>query len=459
MAMGSKLLIVGLAAVSLGVFTLEMTLDAGGILGRRRAVGGVTVDAAGLVRAATVEEKTELRNLLRAALDAPRNEMTEAAEMRMISLKRLQQAIVESRQTGGPLPDEITLLAGLQRVEYLFVDEDNHDLILAGPAEPWKLAEDGSIVGTISGGASLYLDDLVVALRSVESARREGISCSIEPTAEGRRRLKQLLSRVQLRPGQNPAMLEPAMREAFGPQQIILTGVPSDSRYALTMVAADYQMKRVAMALTDPSVPGLPSYLDMARNVRHTAAQNPRWWMACDYDALTRTEDGMAWKISGQGVKTLTDQDIVAADGSVSEAGIVDPTAARWAALMTEHYGKLSKQMPIFQDLRNLMDLTVVATLIRQERLAEKAGLDLALLLDANDTVELVSFPTPQAVSPECSFVRTRGGVIATASGGVDINAFEVVERQFLDESIREVHGQALAANSQRWWWDRAAAE
>ena len=37
------------------------------------------------------------------------------------------------------------------------------------------------------------------------------------------------------------------MREAFGPQTIQLTGVPTDSRFARTMVAADYEMKRVAM--------------------------------------------------------------------------------------------------------------------------------------------------------------------------------------------------------------------
>ncbi len=39
------------------------------------------------------------------------------------------------------------------------------------------------------------------------------------------------------------------MREAFGPQLIKLTGVPSDSHFAQTLVAADYQMKRIGMGL------------------------------------------------------------------------------------------------------------------------------------------------------------------------------------------------------------------
>ena len=33
-----------------------------------------------------------------------------------------------------------------------------------------------------------------------------------------------------------------AMREAFGPQQVKLNGVPTDSRYARVLVAADFRM-------------------------------------------------------------------------------------------------------------------------------------------------------------------------------------------------------------------------
>ena len=455
MAQGSKLIVVGLVGLTLAAIALESTSTAG--FGRRgRSVGGVMVDPSGFLRNATVEETQELHNLARVALDRPRGDLAEAADLRMVSLRGLQQAILQARREGRSLPDDVALLAGLQRVAYLFLDPDRQDVILAGPAEPWKLADDGSIVGAASGGATLRLDDLVVALRSVENARREGISCSIEPTAEGRRRLQKLLSGVQLRPGQNPALLEPAMREAFGPQQVILTGVPHDSRYALTMVAADYQMKRIAMALHDPQVPGLPSYLAMARNVRHGGGENPRWWLAGDYDAVVRTADGSAWQIRGPGVKVMTEQDLVSADGQVTESGRVSPTAARWAEKMTEHYGALSKRMPVFQELRNLMDLTLMATLIRQEGLAEKVNLDLSLLLGESDTIELASYPVPKAVAPECSFVRTRGGVIATASGGVDINAFQILRDQTSeDDAAAPLRQQALAAaQAGRWWWD-----
>ena len=445
-----------LTTVSLSVLTLASYAHAGGIVGNNQAVGGVMIDAEGMVRAATVVEQQEVANLIRVALDAPQGDLAEAVQMRMISLKGLQQAVAENRQQGGPLPESISLLAGLQRIEFVFVDQENNDIVLGGPAEPWKLAEDGSIVGAVTGGATLRLDDLIVALRAVDNARNGGISCSIEPTAEGRHRLQQLLRRVNLRPGQNPAYLEPAMREAFGPQQIRLTGVPTDSRYARTMVAADFQMKRVAMALTNSPVAGLPSYLQLARNANHSAAENPRWWMACNYDALSRTKDGLAWKLSGQGVKTLTEQEIVKADGNVEGAGRAGKLAQKWADMMTAHYNQLAREMPIFGDLRNLMDLSVVATLIVQEDLADKAGLELSLLLEDNPTVEFASYATPKTVEPQSSFVRGRAGWIVTASGGVQVNAFEVVENQKTDASIADVRAAALASNeNKRWWWNR----
>ena len=41
-------------------------------------------------------------------------------------------------QANQPLPDEVKYLAGLQRVQYVFVDPETKDVILAGPAEGWQ---------------------------------------------------------------------------------------------------------------------------------------------------------------------------------------------------------------------------------------------------------------------------------------------------------------------------------
>ncbi len=442
--------------ITLGMLGLVATVH-GGLagIGQQRAVGGVMIDAAGVVRTATVDEKRELSEVVADHLMAAEGDLNEATELRMVSLSGLQDALLASVRSGEPIAAEVEFMAGLQRIDFVFVDEAKHDIVIAGPAEPWKMLGDGSVVGTVTGGATMRLADFLVAMRSVEQARNGGISCSIEPTPEGRRRLQTMLRRVKLRPGDNPIALEAAMKEAFGPQMIQLTGVPADSRYARTMVAADFEMKRVAMGLAPSPVAGLPSYLEMARNASHGGGQNPRWWMACDYEAMTKSEDGLAWKLSGGRVKTMTEQDLVAADGSVAGAGKVDKLAQAWADKMTASYDEIAKQIPVFADLENIMDLTVVATLIVQEGLAERAGVNFSELSQSGGVVETTSYAIPRSVDPQCSFIHGRAGWVVTASGGVDINAFSIVQNQTTETAMAQTRTNALAASSDRWWWNK----
>ncbi|EMI44547.1 DUF1598 domain-containing protein [Rhodopirellula sp. SWK7] len=448
---------VGLACLTfvLSLSVASSTAEAGLGLGQSSAVGGVMIDPEGNVRAATPQEAKEMAELVRAAIQGPVGELAEVTDKRVISLARLQQALREMHETGGRIDDETAFLAGLQRIEYVVVDKENNDLLLVGPAEPWEVRADGAVVGKNSGGSVLRLDDLVTAFRSVEAARRDGgIRCSIEPTAEGRQRLRGFLKNVKLRPGQNPAFLEAGMREAFGPQMITLDGVATDSRFARTLVAADFEMKRIAMALTESPVRGLPSYLEMAKNKRQSAAQSPRWWMACNYDPVARDADGQVWKISGQGVKTMTEEDIVAADGSVASDGRQDPLALKWANTMTEKFDALAKERPVFRDLRNVMDLSVVATLITQENLDQQSGIDLNVLRGGDSLIETASFDMPKSLTPQCSFIHGRAGWTVTASGGVSINAFGIVDNQVEQPELKTLVSVSSASDSDRWWWD-----
>ncbi|MGV3483964.1 MAG: DUF1598 domain-containing protein [Planctomycetaceae bacterium] len=439
-----------LLAVALVVFAASDCFAQTGF-GSQRAVGGVVVDTNGVIRSATVDERSKTLAAMRQSVRAAAGELAEPSELRMISLAKLQAALVEAEASGQPLPDEMRYLAGLQRVEYLFVYPEQNDIVIAGPAEPWVVRDDASVVGVRSGRPVVTLDDLVIAFRSVENARQEGITCSIEPTPEGSQRLQQLFQRITLRPGQDPRGFEPAMREAFGPQLIKLTGVPKDSHYARTLVAADYQMKRIAMALENSPIEGLPSYLAISQAKRHTAGSNPRWWMACHYDAMSRTEDKLAWKLAGQGVKTLTETDAIGKDGAVIQTNKVDPLAKKWADMMTAQYEPLSGAQAVFGELRNCMDLSVMATLVVQERLAELAGCDLSHLMGS---VDVEKYQIPQTVDPQCSFVRGRSGWIVTASGGVDVNAFEVVEQQVTTPELADVRNRRAAAVAATWWWN-----
>src|SRR6185436_16001452 len=102
------------------------------------------------------------------------------------------------------------------------------------------------------------------------------------------------------------------MEEAVGPQTVTVTGVPGTSHFARVIVAADFRMKRLAMNFEPAPVDGMPSFLDLIKRNR-AAANNmmPRWWLAPNYDPISRDSEGLAWEIRGQGVRCMTEQDFL----------------------------------------------------------------------------------------------------------------------------------------------------
>ncbi len=76
---------------SVSVMVLAASLHAGiGGFGGNRSVGGVMIDASGIVRTATVQEQTDWAAIVRQRTVEAVGDLNEAAELRMISLKGLQ---------------------------------------------------------------------------------------------------------------------------------------------------------------------------------------------------------------------------------------------------------------------------------------------------------------------------------------------------------------------------------
>jgi hypothetical protein len=253
----------------------------------------------------------------------------------------------------------------------------------------------------------------------------------------------------------HPARLEPAMKRAFGPQQVSLTGVPADTHSARVLVSADYRMKRLAMNLEKAPVAGLPSYIDLVKSGRSSASNtNPRWWLACDYEPLARSEDGLAWELRGPGVKAMTEDAFVSAEGTFRGTGRQSPHAQQWADLMTAKYDELSRKDAVFGQLRNLMDTCVIAALIEKHDLMSKAGCSLPLLTGLAGDLSTDAWNAPKTVAPQCSFVRTRSGWLITASGGVQIDSWTVASRAELSNDIKQLRAKAAAPPNGGWRWN-----
>ncbi len=421
------------------------------------AVGGVVIQIDGVVRDATVDQRAALAKMRREEFKAPATDLKQAVEIRKISLRALESACQHYlTENSGKLPDEIKYLGGLQRIQYVFVYPEQNDIVLAGPAEGWKIDDNGYVVGETTGRPVLQLDDLVVALRTVTSAREAGISCSINPTEAGMAALNQLLE-TQRQSGQtlNRSKLEPKMQEAFGPQQIALTGVPANSHFARVLVAADYRMKRLAMKLDPAPIRGLPSYVDLlSDNSAEVENVNPRWWLACNYEPVAKSDDNLAWELRGQGVKCLTQNDVIAADGTAQATGSSSPLAQKWADMMTDKFEALAAVEPIFGELRNVMDMCVVAAIIDQYELGATAGCNLNLFTLSSSELMPEHWFAPKTVPPQCSFLKTKSGWVVTASGGVQIESFRVASNVEANESIQQVRTSAGTPNGTSWYWN-----
>jgi len=446
----------GLALVALGLI-LTPVISQAGRFQQNRAVGGISIDAAGVVQPAALADQANLVTLLRKQLKEAPEGLVVPAGMRMISLRGLEEALEASiRNNQGALPDELRYMAGLQRIEYVFVVPERNDIVLAGPGEGWRVDDQGNIVGITTGRPVLRLDDFMAALRAVQEARRGGISVSIDPTEKGYQQLQTLLTE-QRRSRRTPqlATLEPAMRKAFGNQQIKILGVPTTSHFARVMVAADYKMKRLAMKLDPSPVKGLTSFVDMVKNARNIAPDvNPRWWLACNYEPLVRSEDSLAWQLRGPGVKAMTEDEFVDDNGRVRSDGSKNPMAQKWADQLTKHYDELSKKDIVFGELRNIMDMCVIAALLEKEQLLERAGCSIPLLTDQESRVKLEAWLTPKVVPPQCSFLKTRRGWVVTASGGVQVESWPVLNKTQMDPQISAYLKKAKPANQVGWWWN-----
>ncbi|MCH2182603.1 MAG: DUF1598 domain-containing protein [Mariniblastus sp.] len=413
-------------------------------------VGGVEINTKGVLDVEREALSNNDRQKLADKLNGTVADLKQAG-LRMISLKGLEAAMAEAVQNGTELPLEVQYMAGLQRIEYIIQSPETNDIILAGPGEAFKADEQGNIVGAQSGMPVIHLQDFLVAMRYANNVRGdyEGITVSIDPREQGVANLQKMFSNLNTFNAQHARQAE----EVMGPQDISLTGIPKDSRYARTLVSADFKMKRLSMGL-EKSPSYLPSLLQMAQ-AKDTRFRKmaPRFWMECDYQPVAVSDDGNVWKLRGQGVKTLTDEQYFDQDGKKKAKRTENKMAQQWAAGMTDNFEKLSQDEPVFRELRNLMDMSVVSAIIRQDNLVEKLNMDLPGIL-GHEMVSTPSWNIPQQVPTQCSFVKLSKSWLVTASGGVDVDSFAVAEKTEKVPSIGKMVALASQRSADNWWWN-----
>ena len=422
--------------------------DANAQFFRNPSVGGVKIDTDGVLSNPQVGELKQLQAAWQKGLEQVPADLEKWTDLRFVSLKQLESEVAAARAAGKQIPESVRYMAGLQRVRYVLVYPEKQDIVLAGPAEGWKVDTLGCVVGATSNRPVLTLDDLMVALRVAEGSNGNGISCSIDPTLEGMQRMQQLSGQLDNRNG--PQAAAKRMEDAVGMQTISVTGVPETSHFARVLVAADFRMKRIAMNMEQSPVDGLPSFLTMMKR-GGSKSMMPRFWMAAKYEPIRRDNDGVAWEIRGQAVRCLTEQDYLNSAGQKEHSGKADPTAQKWVDLFTAKFDDLAREDSSFGQLRNVMDLAVVGALLVKEGLTEKSGFQARNLMGEQP---LDVYPAPRSVPSQGSFVKAGRNWVLSVSGGVQIFPWEVADRTEVAKDLASVRPEH-PASAKSWYWQR----
>ena len=426
---------------------------------------GVFVDASGLLKRVAIDGSTA------GSLTAVRERAKEASglhdtrrssALRKVSLTKLEREL-QVLWAAGRRPDVAMLnLAGLQRVNYIFVFPDSRDIVIAGPAGDWTSDVEGRSISTSDGTPILQLDDFVVALRNAyDGGGRFG--CAITPTKDNLASVQSYLSesaKKSLKPHQRDDWLN-GIRERLGRQDISVFGIDARTRTAQVLVEADYRMKLVGMGL-EPGTLGVNSYLDsidVPEGGSPPATTVLRWWFTLNYEAVRSTKAADAFSIHGPGVKVLSENELLTERGERIHTGESDALNSQFAQSFTKHFADLAKKYPIYAELRNVFDLALVSAVLKSQDLPGQVDWEMSHLRDESRyRIRLGAAPLTVA-SVMNHRIIDRKHIVVGVSGGVSVDTQNLLQsRPIEQDTYGQLDGDRTNASPPksggRWWWD-----
>ena len=426
---------------------------------------GVSIDTNGILTTQLMTDPggKQIRDrLLNLKRQLPQD-LQRRSQCRKISLKKLQAAIASNPlhiQTDES--NTIHALAGLTRIEYVFVLPDLNDIVIAGPAEPWIKNLAGRRVGIFTARPTLNLEDLAVAIRSFSPTAKpnQWIACSIDPTAKGIQQLNQFNRNL---PNQIPINLQAQaadhfrqqMRDALGLAEVKVYGIHPKTHAAHVLIEADYRMKLLAVGLEDPILNQLTTFIQALSGAPKDLQ---RWWLTPNYQCLQQTQDNLSVQFVGRGVRLQTENILLTQNANIQRKKTKPSRAARtYASSFTKNYEALSKVKPVFSQLRNVIDCLIAAAWIQKQDGWKKADLDPTIYVDESK-IKTQTKPNVSKAKCVANAVWKNNVLLLPAGGGVSIAPAEALKSENLlkDKSkpLDDFAKKIQINHNDNWWWD-----
>ncbi|MEE3220777.1 MAG: hypothetical protein VX257_10955, partial [Planctomycetota bacterium] len=196
----------------------------------------------------------------------------------------------------------------------------------------------------------------------------------------------------------------------------------------------------------------------IAKAGRTSASKLQRWYFVPEYECVRVTEDDLAMEMVGDGVKLLTEDQLVSTDGSRRPSGQTDRASNAFAESFTRTYSKMAKANPLWAQMRNCIDLVVAAAFIREQGYLDRSGWDLGIFRD-EQAYAVETYEVPAQVETVANVVWKGNLLMTPVGGGVQLKPTLALEpRNLLDDEKQQVKkardGVDPAKIADRWWWD-----
>ena len=390
--------------------------------------------------------------------------MRAASSLRLVSLTRLEKEVAKRLAEGRDIPETMQHLAGLSQIRYVFVYPDQHEVVIGGPAEGWRYNEKGIAVGRESGRATLYLDDFVTVLRTFAPQGAGYFNCQIVPREEGLRRIKQFVEESNARGPLDSTAVKNwtnQLQQQLGLQDVEINGIPDDSRIAAVIFEADYRLKMIGIGKL-PGGSGIPSVFDLFPKTGEVKSQRMdalRWWLSMKYDAVMHSADRNVFEIDGSAVLCQSENERISKTGQRIHTGKSEAANRIFASNFTSHYAELAALDPVFADLQNIFDLSLVAALLADNRVPDRVGWNLGAFAQGG-AYQTAHFQSPKSIMSVVNHRVYNGkDIVVQVAGGVDGQIRNVLNdphifRESAKLASAQSKGRAPELPAGRWWWD-----
>ncbi|MFO0942649.1 MAG: DUF1598 domain-containing protein [Pirellulales bacterium] len=429
--------------------TPDSWLDNGGSDTMFPYPSGVYVDPKGQLKRSTSStiDRTVEDRVRKASRDASKGKKAwqAASDLRMVSLKRLDQALVDAAAGRSPMMADIIRLGGINKVSYILIDQEAEDVILAGPADPNQLG--------------FFLEDLAVVCALVNK-QTAPLGCSIEPNQQRLLATQQFLSQPNSAQtlSRSPAKFAEQLGKTIGDYDVEIFGMNPKCGTAVALLAADEQMKMLGFGKVSYPVT-VKSYFNHLETQNNVPTESMiRWWFAYNELEISTNATKTLFGLPENCVRVLSEQQFVTKTGR-APTGKNDPAADAFAAEMSDKMNELRNYDANFSRL-----CCVFESAIALQVALEKAGMADFKPWFPN-LVGLGKLDSAKAVEPKTvpglvttHFLKKKKTNVAVISGGVTVNpklalnSDNIKESQLLTGSA--VPAKSKVPESKAWWWD-----